>query len=111
MDWNKLENINHLNAIDGESKDKKVLIFKHSTICSISSTSLDRIERNWKEENTRKIKPYYLDLLAHRNISNEISSRYRVLHQSPQLLIIENGICIYRASHLDINYTEILQYI
>ncbi len=109
MNWNKLESVDQLKTIDEESKDKKVLILKHSTRCSISSTALDRLERNWKEEDSRKIKPYYLDLLAHRGISNEISSTYKVLHQSPQVLLIANGICIYHASHLDINYNEIMQ--
>ena len=111
MNWNKLENINQLKTIDEESKVIKVLIVKHSTRCSISSTVLNRIERNWEETDSQKIKPYYLDLLAHRNISNEISSHYKILHQSPQVLIIDNGICIYHASHLDINYDEIMQFI
>ena len=109
MNWNKLESIHQLESIDEESKDKKILILKHSTRCSTSSTVLDRLERNWKEADSQKIKPYYLDLLAHRDISNEIASRYKVLHQSPQVLIIENGICIYHATHIDINYNEIMQ--
>src|ERR1035437_968453 len=109
MNWNKPECADQLKTIDEESKIKKILIFKHSTRCFISSTALDRLERSWKEADSQKIKPYYLDLLAHRDISNEISSRYKIIHQSPQVLIIENGICIYHASHLDINYNEIMQ--
>jgi bacillithiol system protein YtxJ len=108
MNWTKLENNDQLASLDEESKDKKVLIFKHSTRCSISSTALDRLERNWKEEDSRKIKPYYLDLLAYRSVSNEISSRYKIEHQSPQVLLIQNGICIYHASHLTIDIKEIM---
>src|ERR1700756_2193887 len=104
MNWNKLENISQLAFIDEESLNKKVLIFKHSTRCSISSAALNRLERNWKEDNSHKIKPYYLDLLNHRDISNEIAARYKVIHQSPQVLIIYNGNCIYHASQFDITY-------
>lgn len=107
MNWNKLENIDQLNTIDEESKDKIVLIFKHSTRCSISSTALDRLERDWKETDSQKIKPYYLDLLSYRKISNEISLHYKVVHESPQVLLIKNGICIYHVSHLAININEI----
>ena len=109
MNWNKLENKDQLKFIDEESKNEKVLIFKHSTRCSISSVALDRLERNWQEADSEKIKPYYLDLLAHRGISNEIASRYKISHESPQILIIQNGICIYHASHSDIDYREIIQ--
>jgi bacillithiol system protein YtxJ len=109
MNWNKLENINQLAFIDEESKDKKILLFKHSTRCGISSMALDRIERDWKQEDCLKIKPYYLDLLNHRDISNEISSRYNVVHESPQILIIYNGRCIYYKSQSEINYKEIMR--
>jgi bacillithiol system protein YtxJ len=108
MNWNKLEDINQLALIDEESKSKKVLLYKHSTRCSISSMALDRLERNWKDDDG-KIKPYYLDLLNHRDISNEISSRYNVVHESPQVLVISNGKCIYHKSQSEINYREIIQ--
>ncbi|MGZ3862379.1 MAG: bacillithiol system redox-active protein YtxJ [Bacteroidia bacterium] len=107
MNWNKLEDISQLAVIDEESKKGKVLIFKDSTRCSISVASLNRIERNWKESDSLKLKPYYLDLLNHRDISNEIATRFKVAHESPQVLVIENGKCIYHISHSAINYNEI----
>ena len=107
MNWTKLENSDQLMLIDEESKDGKVLIFKHSTRCSVSSTILDRLERNWKKENDRNINPFFLDLLAHRAISNKIATRYKIEHESPQVLVIRNGICIYHASHLEIDIKEI----
>jgi bacillithiol system protein YtxJ len=109
MNWNKLEDINQLALIDEESKDKKIMLLKHSTRCSISSMALDRLERSWKDEDSAKIKPYYLDLLKHRNISDEIGKRYNVMHESPQVLVISNGKCIYHVSQSEINYNEIMQ--
>jgi bacillithiol system protein YtxJ len=38
-----------------------------------------------------KVTPYFLDLIAHREISNGIASRFSVVHQSPQLLLIKEG--------------------
>jgi bacillithiol system protein YtxJ len=38
---------------------------------------------------------YFLDLLAHRDISDSISEQYNVEHQSPQLLLIKDGACTY----------------
>lgn len=109
MNWNQLTSKQQLDLIDEESKQTPVLLFKHSTRCSISSTALSRLERKWQETDGQKLKPYYLDLLQHRDVSNFIASHYGVEHQSPQALIIRNGKCVYSATHLDIFYEEIIQ--
>lgn len=104
MDWNSLEDLKQLELIDEASAFTPVLIFKHSTRCSISSTALNRLERNWKPEDSRKIHPYYLDLLNYRSISNAVAERYGVEHESPQVIVIENGRAIFHASHTAIDY-------
>ena len=106
MDWIKLENENQVEEIKKISIEKPVLIFKHSTRCSISSTSLNRLERAWK---TIEVKPYLLDLISFRNISSQIAKEFGIEHQSPQVLLIDQGKCVYNTSHLDINYSDILQ--
>jgi bacillithiol system protein YtxJ len=111
MNWNKLSDINQLDEIVKASADKPVLIFKHSTRCSISSTALDRLERSWKSEEVQGLEPYYLDLIQFRNISGAIENKFDVEHQSPQVLIIKNGSCIYDASHYDIRYPELLKHL
>jgi bacillithiol system protein YtxJ len=108
MNWNQLNQISQLEQIDLESQKQPVLIIKHSTRCSISSAALSRLERNWKDEDAKKIKPYYLDLLQHRDISNQVAAHYQLEHQSPQILIIKNGKCIYSATHFEINYNDII---
>jgi bacillithiol system protein YtxJ len=111
MLWHKLSDISQLNDIQHLSKEQSgngltVLLFKHSTRCSISSMALSRLESKWSDN--ENIPAYYLDLLNHRDISNEIESLYSVEHASPQVLLIKNGVCIYHASHSNINAAEIL---
>lgn len=113
MNWLKLENENQLNEIQKNSFDptfKGVLLFKHSTRCSISSMALSRLERNWQFSNN-ELPAYYLDLLNYRNISNSIASIFNIEHASPQVLIIKNGKCIYNASHSEISVSEIEQFL
>ncbi len=50
---------------------------------------------------------YLLDLLNHRDISNEIAERFSVIHASPQVLIIQEGQCVYDESHNAINMDDI----
>lgn len=104
MHWNPLEDIKQLDLIDEASAITPILIFKHSTRCSISSTALNRLERNWKPEDSKMLQPYFLDLLSYRSISNAIADRYAIAHESPQIIIIENGKAIYHASHTAIDY-------
>lgn len=105
MNWHNLTDSNQLEELVQESNTHPVLIFKHSTSCSISRATLDRLERNWNIE--KGAKAYLLDLLSHRNISNSIAEKFNVQHESPQVLIIEQEKSVYDKSHFDINYKDI----
>lgn len=107
MNWNYLERPEQLTEIVTESANQNILIFKHSTRCNISRAALDRLERNWKDAEVPGVKPYFLDLLSYRNISNAIADQFQVEHQSPQVLIIRNGKSVYDNSHYGIDFTEI----
>jgi len=107
MNWNKLDDLETLEEIINESEKSPVMIFKHSTSCSISSMALNRLERSWNENEMEEVKVYYLDLLAHRDISNTIAEKFGVPHQSPQVLLIKNGECVYDDSHMGISYQNL----
>ncbi len=95
--WVSLTHLDQLDVIVNQSWEAPVLIFKHSTRCIISRTVLKNFENDFNLED--KITPYFLDLLEFRSISNEIASRFNVVHQSPQILVIKNGVCVYDNSH------------
>lgn len=107
MNWNKLTSDTQLDLIKEESATQPVLIFKHSTTCSISAMALSRMERNWAD--TAGIKPYMLDLLANRPLSRAVADAFNIDHQSPQVLLIQNGECIYDNSHMGISFQALTQ--
>ncbi len=107
MNWNKITSDAQLDEIKEESAKQPVLIFKHSTTCSISAMALSRMERNWSDQ--LGVKPYYLDLLANRPISKQIEQIFGVEHESPQVLLIRNGECVYDASHMAISFAGLQQ--
>lgn len=98
-----------MDLLKAESKNQPVLIFKHSTTCSISRSALARLERNWNEAEMTSVKPYYLDLLSYRNISNKIAGMFDVEHQSPQVIMLKAGGVVFHKSHFEINITGIRQ--
>jgi len=101
INWNELTDLVQLDEIIAISNEKAVAIFKHSTRCSVSRMALKQFEKEFN--NTDKVTPYFLDLIAHRDISNEIANRFGVTHQSPQLILIKDGKAIYNVSHSDID--------
>ena len=107
MQWIELKTLNQLEELMKESKKKTALIFKHSTQCSVSKTALNRLERSWADNDNLLVTPYYLDLISYRTISNSIATTFDIEHQSPQILIIQNGQSMYNSSHLDIDYRSI----
>ena len=105
MNWIQLSDLGQLNEIIDLSTSKPVLIFKHSTRCSISRMALKQFENEFDLD--EKVTPYFLDLLENRSISNEISSRFNVEHQSPQLILIKDGKAVYNVSHSDIQVEDL----
>lgn len=107
MNWIQLNSSEDLERIKEESRENLVMIFKHSTRCSISDMALNRLERSWSDQEMVNIKPYYLDLIQNRNVSNEVAEVFNVRHESPQVLIIKDGEAVYNDSHMGINYSTI----
>ena len=103
MNWITLNNIAQLEEI--KSAQGCSLIFKHSTRCSISLMAKKKFEFEW-DSLPEETPVYFLDLLNHRDISNAIAEIFKVHHESPQLLLIKDGECIFEASHSEISAEE-----
>ena len=105
--WLPLTDAAQLQSIAQESHEHPVLIFKHSTTCSISAAAKSKLERQWPDASLpADATIYYLDLLRYRPISGQIASEFSVEHQSPQLLMIQDGQVRYHASHMGIRLSE-----
>jgi bacillithiol system protein YtxJ len=107
MQWTELISEEQLGKVVSGEKD--VLLFKHSTTCSISAAALSRLERYWNSNETNHVLPCYLDLKKYRQLSNTVAERFGVVHESPQVLLIRNGRVLYHESHMAIQYSEILK--
>ena len=106
MNWNILNDYNQVINLVDASHQKPQAIFKHSTRCSISVMAKTRLERSGFPE---QIQFHYLDLLKYREISNKVAEQFGVYHQSPQILLIKNGECIFEETHSAISMDEIVE--
>jgi len=94
MNWLSVSGVNDLELFEQNHPDGYI-IFKHSTRCGASSTAKKMFEREW----TGSVPVILLPVIEQRNISNAVSLKYNVHHESPQLLFIKGGKCIYNRSH------------
>ena len=106
MNWIVLTEERQLEEIKEKSEQQPVVIFKHSTRCSISSMAKNRLER---EKPQGDVLFFFLDLVRYRAISNKIAADFRVHHESPQVLLIKNGECTYEESHNGISMQDITE--
>ncbi len=108
MDWINLNSVEQLVEINKKSKSKTQIIFKHSTRCSVSIFAKRILSDEYSEEIKRNADVYYLDLIAFREISNSVANHYGVVHESPQILAINNGECTFNASHSNVSLKSAL---
>ena len=87
-----------------KSKEKPVLLFKHSTTCPVSAAAY-REFTSFKSD----VEAYLVKVIESRPVSNEIESNLGVQHQSPQIFIVSNEEPIWHASHWNITETKIGQ--
>ncbi len=105
MNWKTITDENQLDTIIEQSYHQPQVLFKHSTRCSISSLAKSRLDSH---EAPADIAFHYLDLLTYRPLSNKIAQLFDVAHESPQVLLIRNGKCIYDESHNGIIFKDII---
>ena len=102
LPWERLTSVNQLKEVINGSAEKPVLLFKHSTSCSISNMALNSFIRKWTGTQ-EEIDIYYLDLLGYRDVSNAIAKETGVIHQSPQVIVLKNKVVVYTATHSGID--------
>ena len=98
LNWYTIRSADQLTELDRLSKDKLMVIFKHSTSCPISKMAFKRFQKE-ADFDTEQVDLFYVGVINDREVSNAIASHYGVMHQSPQLIIIKEGDVIHHASH------------
>ena len=109
LPWLPLTATDQLETIAEQSKNKTQLIFKHSTRCGISRMVMSQFESAYDLDINADL--HYLDLLNYRDVSNEVGYKFQVMHQSPQLLVMRNGVAVAHESHGAINELNLKKFV
>ena len=101
VNWIPLTSLEQIEEIKEISATEPILIFKHSTRCGISRMVIKLFEKRFNNSITKQ-NVYYLDVLNYRKVSDEVGYAFQVFHESPQLLVVKEGVVVEHASHYDI---------
>ncbi len=93
-------------TIEAEFKAKKAMIFKNSKRCPVSAAARKKFF-DFTEICEEKIEFYIVDVIENNDLSREIENRTGVVHQSPQVIFLEEGKTKCNKSHYDINHDSL----
>jgi len=110
INWAIIDGIDNMTEIIDRSKNSTLIIFKHSTRCGISGSILRKFEKKTSNTLTDKKLFYFINVIKNRDVSNEIEKRFRVRHESPQVLIVKNNEVIKHDSHYSILDIELADF-
>jgi len=108
MHWIHLTAEDQLQKIIVKSQERLQVIFKFSSCCHFSEVVFQRLQKNFCPG---EIDFNFLDLTNYKYISEKISETFGIPHQSPQILVIHQGQCIFHESHSEISLERILQHV
>jgi bacillithiol system protein YtxJ len=101
-----LERIDELERLIVESKAQPVLLFKHSFTCGVSAEALDELISHLNEQNV-DVRYAIVTVQTHRDVSNAVSTKLGVRHETPQALLVRDGRVVWSASHFRVNAQEL----
>jgi bacillithiol system protein YtxJ len=100
MSWHKLNSEEELNRLL-EEKPNSFAIFKHSSRCGVSSWVKRSFQSEWKSKFS-DVDIFEVDVIRNRQLSQFIADKFKVNHESPQLIVIDNGNVVHHESHNNI---------
>ena len=91
----KIDDRRTLDQLITDSKNKPILIFKHSNACGISSAAYRELEKLEDQVNV-------LEVQSARDVSRELSDLTGIRHETPQVIVFKDGKAVWNASHFEV---------
>jgi bacillithiol system protein YtxJ len=105
-------------AINSEEEVAKIsqsaeyaIIYKHSPRCMTSLMAYRQLKMDVNAASNVETSIYIVDVISNRRESLAIADAFQVQHQSPQILVVKDGKCLYDASHEDVSLHDIMKHL
>jgi monothiol bacilliredoxin len=104
-----LVDVQSLDAAIAESRERPVLLFKHSRHCGISLEALDELQAHIEGQLGHVASYKMITVQTHRPVSDAAAQRLGIRHETPQAILLRDGKVIWNASHFRITATQLDQ--
>lgn len=84
-------------ALDEACSHPTAVIYKHSPRCGMSLSAVNQIGKFMESE--PDVPVYLVDVVADRKLAREVERRLGVRHESPQAIVLVEGVATWNASH------------
>jgi bacillithiol system protein YtxJ len=105
--WQKISQASQVDSIIESSSERPQLIYKHSHRCSVCFVAKGDLEQS-SEDILEHADMHFVNVVNNREASDYIASELDVRHESPQVILVDQGEVVWHASHGSIEAEEIL---
>lgn len=104
-----LTDIQSLDAAIAESRERPVLLFKHSRHCGVSCEALEELNAHIGSQIGASAAYKMITVQTHRLVSDAAAELLGLRHQTPQAILLRDGKVVWNASHFSITATKLDQ--
>jgi thioredoxin 1 len=104
-----LDDVESLDAAIAESRERPVLLFKHSRHCGTSFEALDALHAHIDAAPPGSAAYRMITVQTHRPVSDAVAQRFGIRHETPQAILLRDGKVIWNASHFRITASQLDQ--
>lgn len=105
--WKQLSEEGEIAEVLSASEQKPQVIYKHSTRCATSFFALKNLE-TLSEDKYDRADYHMVNVIKDPSLSQYIAEKLNIIHESPQLLLLENKKVSWNGSHQAVQ-SEILE--
>ncbi len=100
LELDVMEKVSTQEQLDRLFEQESAVLFKHSTRCPISAHAYSEMKRF--HEANGDVPFFILHVVEDRPLSDYVTKKTGIRHESPQLFLLERGKVCWHASHFDI---------
>jgi bacillithiol system protein YtxJ len=104
-----LIDVQSLDAAIAESRERPVLLFKHSRYCGVSCEALDELQAHIEAQAASTVSYKMITVQTHRPVSDAAAQRLGLRHETPQAILLRDGKVVWNASHFRITAAQLGQ--
>jgi len=102
-----LQDLDSLEAAIVESRERPVLVFKHSRYCGVSCEALDELHSHIEGSTPGAASYKMVTVQTHRPLSDAVAQRLGIRHETPQAILLRDGKAVWNASHFRITASKL----